>query len=99
MLVEFAPSKKRDTPCLQKVRRHIVTRRTRALLHRRQIAIATRVQRSIAATQWNVPAHRRVLNARHIVQGVEDLLDEMLTRCRIGILSSWQRDRSGPEML
>ena len=99
MLVEFAPSEKRDTPRLQEIRRYIVTRRTRALLHRRQIAIATRVQRSVAAIQRNVPAHRRVLNARHIVQSVEDLLDEMLTRCRIGILSSRQRDRPGPEML
>ena len=99
VLVELAPGEKWDSPRLEVVRRHIMTRRSRALLHRRQIAIAPRVERSVTAIQRNITTNGRGLDAGDIAQRVEQLFDETLTRCGVGILRSGQCDRAGPEVL
>jgi hypothetical protein len=70
MLVKLAPGEKRDSPGLEEIRRHIMTRRSGALLHRRQIAITPRVQRSIAAIQWNVATPGRGLDTGNVAQRV-----------------------------
>ena len=76
-----------------------MTRRSRALFHRRQLVIAPRVERSVTAIQRNVPTNGRGLDAGNIAQRVEQLFDKTLTRCSVGILRSGQCDRAGPEVL
>src|SRR5581483_4521664 len=78
VVIKIASRNERDSPCFEITRHNIVTRGASSLVHRRNITICPRVQRAVPTGEWNIAAHRRVLDSRRVVQRSEDLLRKTL---------------------
>ena len=68
VLIELAAGQKRHSPGLEISGRNVVTRRDRAFLDWRNIAIAARIKSATAASQRNIAADGRALETGNIAQ-------------------------------